>query len=192
MKTIEIAPEQLSSVANEVADYLSAGSVVALPTDTIYGLSALMSKPRALNRIAQMKGRAADKPFLLLVNGWEMASKVAEIEGRQEALAEWWPGPRTVILPAKVQAPQLVSATGGIALRWPANPWLQQLLDRLGEPLVSTSLNRGGEANLSRPLNLADYFAGLEPDLVVDIGELNGQPSTLVDWLDITDPKQLR
>ncbi|MEO8032855.1 MAG: L-threonylcarbamoyladenylate synthase, partial [Acidobacteriota bacterium] len=143
MKHWSIAARPADFQLSEIAATLTNGGVVLLPTDTIYGLHALWSNPAAIERIARMKGRDAQKPFLLL------AASVAQIETMGIAvppgLAAIWPAALTAILP---------NGSSTTAARVPDVAWLRRLLERTG-PLASTSANRSGEPAITSPHLLA-------------------------------------
>src|SRR6185436_272246 len=112
----------LSNAAfEEILSFLRAGGVIGFPTDTAYGLGADPFNETAVRRIFEIKGRAEDKPILLLVDSVEMARSVASVPDKALALAErFWPGPLTMVLPALPNVPSLVTAgTGTIGIRWP-------------------------------------------------------------------------
>lgn len=156
---------------NEIASALSAGSVVLMPTDTIYGLHAVASDAAAVARIAEMKGRDGEKPFIVL------ASSVAQLATLgvtahpdvMSALTSIWPAPLTAILPRDGST---------LAVRIPAVDWLRELIARTG-PLVSTSANLSGEPPVDRPGALAHHLQNALD--VVDGGVRNGEPSAILD-----------
>lgn len=190
--------EQLvTDVVLKTSVVLNNGGVAVLPTDTVYGLHCLANKASAIERIANMKGREENKPFLLLINSWEMLAEWVEVsDDLKKYLATVWPGKNTIILQAKKEQPGLVSQVKTIAVRWPASPKLQQggpadmFLDKLltvvSQPLVSTSLNKAGELNLVEPVGLANYFAS-EPDIVVNAGPQTGSASRIIDARDLNN-----
>ncbi len=141
-----------------------------MPCDTIYGLVGVA--PDTEERIARIKGRPGEKGFLWLIGsaGWLPRFTDAALP---PPLAGYWPGPLTLIFPRR--------GGGRIALRVPRDPLLAGLLRRLNRPLVSTSVNRSGQASLWRIGEIAAEF-GAEVDLVVDAGDQEGRmPSTVVD-----------
>lgn len=178
MKRWSISAEPTEEQRFQIADTLKSGGVVLLPTDTIYGLHALWSNPAALERIAHMKGRDAQKPFLLL------AASVAQIEmmgmAVPPALAGIWPAPLTAILP---------DGSATTAVRVPAVTWLRELLNQTG-PLASTSANRSGEPPIISP-DLLSPELSQELDGVVDGGVREGEPSTIVDFTQ-SEPRLVR
>jgi L-threonylcarbamoyladenylate synthase len=175
---IDVEPSALQ--LNEIARALAAGSVVLLPTDTIYGLHALALDDAAVARVADIKGRDETKPFVVLVAEIANLSLLGVSASPEilDALEELWPAPLTVILPLH----QPIAASRGastLAVRMPALPWLRELLGRTG-PLVSTSANRSGERAVGEPSALAaDLLQRI--DAIADGGPRAGEPSTIVD-----------
>jgi len=152
-----------------IATVLAHGGVVLLPTDTIYGLHASVAHEGAVQRIAAMKGRPGEKPFITL------ASSLGHIRSLRcvvpEVLNDVWPAPMTAILRC---------GDGTTAVRIPAVDWLRDLIDRSG-PIVSTSANRSGEPPVSSPDDLAhDLHEAL--DGLLDLGRREGEPSAIVDF----------
>jgi L-threonylcarbamoyladenylate synthase len=130
----------------QILSFLRTGGVIAFPTDTAYGLGADPFDEQAVRRIFEIKGRPESKPILLLVSSMEMAGRVAILSDRATALAErFWPGPLTMILPARESVPSVVTAgTGTIGIRWAKAPFVQRLLTRFNRPITATSANRAG------------------------------------------------
>jgi L-threonylcarbamoyladenylate synthase len=167
----------------EILSFLHAGGVIAFPTDTAYGLGADPFSERAVRRIFEIKGRAEDKPILLLVNSVEMARRVATITDRAMAVAaRFWPGPLTMILPARPNVPSLVTAgTGTIGVRWPAAPFANRLLSAWDGPITATSANRSG---MESAVTAAEVRIQLEgrATMLIDGGPLPARGgSTLLD-----------
>ena len=158
-----------------------AGGVVLLPTDTIYGLHARAGDAAAVEKIAAMKGREGEKPFVVLAASLEQVEELGAVlrEDVRQLLMVAWPAPVTAILP--LRAP--VAASRGastIAVRVPALEWLRELLLRTG-PLVSTSANQSGETPIRVPSELARHLQN-ELAGLVDIGPLPGEASAIVDF----------
>jgi len=166
---IDDAPTSLQ--LKEIAEALTAGSVVLMPTDTIYGLHAVAANEEAVARIAEMKGRDETKPFIVLASSIEQFPDLG-ITAPPEILtdlASIWPAPLTTILPRGAST---------LAVRIPAVEWLRALIERTG-PLISTSANRSGEPPVDRPEALArDLQTHLD---VVDGGVHSGEPSAILD-----------
>jgi L-threonylcarbamoyladenylate synthase len=185
---IDDAPTKLQLA--EIARQLPDGSVVLLPTDTIYGLHALALDEAAVARVAEMKGREETKPFVVLASSVDQLADLGVIASIDQlrALNTIWPAPLTVILPLE----KPVAASRGarsLAVRIPALDWLRELAARTG-PLVSTSANRSGEPPVESPSQLArDLQEKL--DAVIDAGVRNGEPSVILD-LTSDEPRFIR
>ena len=132
-------------VVEKVVDILSRGGVVLFPTDTLYGLLANIEDGRALERLVEIKGREKGKPFPVFVDGVEKAKKYALLE--KDALKLWrrfMPGGLTLVVPARVNIPFVVSGEKTIGLRVPDHPVLLEVLRRLDFGVTGTSANVSG------------------------------------------------
>ena len=161
---------------------LSRGEVAVLPTDTLYGFSTALSSRRGHERIAVLKGAAAERRFLYLAGGVEMVGRYIDGWGcvSREVLDRVWPAPLTAVFRAGTGCPVWVGRT--IAVRVPANEWLRTAVDAFGEPILSTSVNEAGEPPLDDP-DTIDRMFGSAIDLLIDGGRLaSAEPSTLVDF----------
>ncbi len=139
----EPEPEHISRVAQA----LDEGNVVALPTDTFYGLAVDPVNLRAVDRIYDLKTRARHKPLSLLISDVSQAYELARgIDGGFDRLAErFWPGPLTIIVRAGTKLPLRVTAsTGNVALRVPEAPICRAVVEKLGLPITATSANLRG------------------------------------------------
>jgi L-threonylcarbamoyladenylate synthase len=175
------------SLAREV---LLRGGVVVLPTDTLYGLSALLSAEPTIRRISAIKRAPNDRRYILLASSIEMADRYVQSYGcaTREAMANRWPAPLSVIVPSGADCPPWVGPT--VAVRVPALEPLRRLIEEVGEPIVSTSANRSGQEPLEDAHDIRREFSD-EVDLIVT-GEVPGMASsTLVDLCGKT-PKVIR
>lgn len=168
------------------ARVLRAAGLVALPTETFYGLGAHAFDPAAVARIFQLKGRPAEKPLLVLVDSLAMVERVArEISARAGRLAaRYWPGPLTLVLPAHPSVPAgLTAGTGTIGVRLSGHPVARALVTALGAPVTAPSANLHGGAS---PRTADEVIAalGTSLDLVLDAGATPGGPASTV--LDLT------
>lgn len=172
---------------DKIVDFLKQGKVVVLPTDTIYGFSALASNQKAVDRIFSIKKREEKRPFITLVSSLEMAQQYAHIEDSKiEQVKIIWQNerPTTIIFLAKNNlAKGVVSMEGKISMRLPKSDFLIKILNRISEPIVSTSFNLSGEDYISSLDRLELVFKeGNRPDLIVDAGPAKtNKPSKLVD-----------
>lgn len=175
------APTPTSVQLTEIEQLLRSGGVVLLPTDTIYGLHALATDQHAADRVAEIKGRADTKPFVVLGSSIAALQEIG-IDIRPDllnALQELWPGPLTAILPLGRPIPASRGAAT-LAVRIPALDWLRELVSRTG-PLLSTSANRSGEPPVDSPAALAQELQKML-DGIADGGVSRGEPSTIVDF----------
>lgn len=170
---------------------LRAGGLVAFPTDTVYGVGAILGDSAAVESIREAKGRPSEKPIPVLVSSWDNVPGLAETTSRTRRLAAaFWPGPLTLILRSHPGLPSAVESGGTVGIRAPDHPAALALLREAG-PLAVTSANRSGNPD---PVTADDVMAALggRIDLVVDGGACpGGRPSTVVDCTG-GDPKILR
>ena len=179
-------PADPSHIA-QAAERLRAGAVIAFPTDTLYGVGARADDPAAVARLYQVKRRPSGQPMVWLVSDRSQVERFALVSGAAaELMARFWPGPLTLVLPARVS-----KDGSGIAVRAPNHEVALGLLTTLGEPIASSSANPAGQ---SPPVDADQVMAGLGDslDLVLDGGPCRiGQPSTILDLSGAT-PRVLR
>lgn len=171
-------------------EFLSRGAVVVLPTDTLYGFSAPLSAEATIRRISAIKHATNDRRYILLAASIDMVDRYVQSYGcvTREVLASRWPAPLSVILPSGAACPPWVGPT--VAVRVPALEPLRRLIEAVGEPIVSTSVNRAGADPLDDAHDIRREFSA-EVDLIVT-GEVPGlASSTLVDLCGKT-PKVIR
>jgi L-threonylcarbamoyladenylate synthase len=163
---------------------LESGGLVAVPTETVYGLAARADCPEAVARIYAAKGRPDFNPLIVHVAGAEQAQRFADFSDTALALAEaHWPGPLTLVLPRRADAGLAAAVTAGlptVALRAPAHPAMRALLERLDFPLAAPSANRSGFIS---PTCADHVLASLDGriDMVLDGGATTaGVESTIV------------
>lgn len=160
-----------------VSRVLLEGSVVVLPTDTVYGFSGVV--PESEDVIRKIKGRDETKPFIQLIAEPEDIYRYTD-EVLPDQLLAMWPGALTVIVPLKKRLITGESEVTTVAFRCPGDGWLRQIIKAVGKPIYSTSVNRSGQPVLSSVLEIDKEFGG-EVKLIVDGGSTeNALPSTLV------------
>ena len=172
-------PERLA----RAAALLRSGGLVAISTDTVYGLAADPFNADAVEKIFAAKGRAPDAPVLLLVDSIEMAvslSKNLPISFHP-LVKRYWPGPLTIVVEASERIPAAVTAnTGQVGLRLPAAAIPRALVSALGGPITGTSANRSGRP-ACRSAAEAESALGDVVLLILDGGPSpNAVPSTVV------------
>jgi len=172
------APAELKAAVSA----LCRGQVVAFPTETYYGLAVDALDEAALARLFAVKGRAADKASALLVADRAMIDALCAFvpPKAEQLMAAFWPGPLTLVLPARPGLPAAIVDAGYVALRISPHPVAHALVAAFGRPITATSANLAGAA----PARTADEVrAGLLPQslFVLDGGPTpGGPPSTLV------------
>ncbi|MDD8024919.1 MAG: L-threonylcarbamoyladenylate synthase [Acidobacteriota bacterium] len=168
----------------EAAAILGRDGIAVYPTDTFYGLGGNAFSAAAVDRIYELKERFRDRPLPIVVSGLEMAAAVAAVlpEAFRRLAAVFWPGPLSLVVPARPVLPAAMLGPGGtVAMRVPALPWLRGLLDRTGFPLTSTSANRSGASEIDAAAEARRLFEG-RVDLMIDGGKTpGGAVSTIVD-----------
>lgn len=169
------------------ADLLHQGKLVAIPTETVYGLGADAANPEAVGKIFQAKGRPADHPLIVhLAYASQMKEWAADVPETALRLASaFWPGPLTLILPKKSTVPAAV--TGGqdtVALRVPDNPVALWLLRVFGGGIAAPSANRFGRISPTTAHHVAEEL-GDRVDCILDGGPCEvGVESTILDLTD--------
>ena len=184
----------LDAAIQEATRLLRAGEVVALPTETVYGLAANAFDAAAVARVFAAKGRPTCKPTIVHVASLDLARRCV---GRWPPLAEslaaaFWPGPLTLILPRSRDIPDVVTARGStVGVRWPRHPVMEAVISACGFPLAAPSANPSGEASPTTAEHVRKRL-GQRIQLVLDGGAaLIGIESTVVD-LTTTPPRLLR
>jgi L-threonylcarbamoyladenylate synthase len=161
----------------EAARLILAGQVVAVPTETVYGLAADATNPDAVARIYEAKGRPSFNPLIIHVPDLQSAERVAELTGGLRQLAEQhWPGPLTLVAPRCEDSGIASLATAGldtIAVRVPRHPAMQALLRAVGHPLAAPSANASGSISPTRAGHVLRSLKGRIP-LIVDAGPSEG------------------
>ena len=174
------------AVLPEVRRVLTAQGVIALPTETYYGLAVCPSDEAVLRRLVDVKGRPSDKPILVLIGHRNQLSElVASIPPVAALLMDlFWPGPLTIVFPAASGlSPLLTAGTGTIGVRCSPLPQLRTLLEQIG-PLTGTSANRSSQPPLDNA-GAVQRLMGEALDLILDGGPTaGGLPSTMVDARD--------
>ncbi len=168
----------------KAAEILVSGGLVALPTETVYGLGADARQDDAVRRIFEVKGRPNFNPLIVHVPGLEVAQEIGEFDELSTQLAEkFWPGPLTIVVPLKKSAGISKSVTAGlstIALRAPDHELSQELLTSSGVALAAPSANSSGRLSPTSAVHVQQDL-GSKVDFILDGGETKrGLESTIV------------
>jgi L-threonylcarbamoyladenylate synthase len=176
----------MHTAVEEAVRLLRAGEVVALPTETVYGLAADALNPTAVARIFEAKGRPSYDPLIVHIADKKQLDTVAEVpEAIQKTVIQmierFWPGPLTLVLPKKACVPDSVTAgMPTVAVRVSSNPIFKRIIQGLEKPIAAPSANRFGAIS---PTSANAVFAELDGriPLIVDGGAcMHGLESTII------------
>lgn len=178
------------------AQRIRAGGLVAMPTETVYGLAADATSPEAIARIFAVKGRPSDHPLIVHLASADDLAEWAPAASSAALLlgATMWPGPVTIIVPRGIRLPpEVAGGRDTVAIRVPAHPVAQRLISAAGVPVAAPSANRFGAVSPTTAQHVsADLGDRLDParDLILDGGACDvGIESTIIDCT--VEPPQL-
>lgn len=181
LKISSEAPEQ--QIVDYAASFINRGGVVAVPTDTFYGLSADPFNLAAIGRVYEIKGRPESKALPILVSSVEQAvSLVRDVPDSFLTLAQkYWPGALTIVLEATHRIPLKVTGnTGRVALRWANSKVACEIINAVGGPITGTSANLTGMPACTNAADLIIQLGDRLP-LILDSGDTRAVvPSTIV------------
>ncbi len=165
------------------AAVLESGGLVAVPTETVYGLAARADSAEAVAKIYAAKGRPDFNPLIVHVSGKEAAARLAHIgDAAADLMAEHWPGPLTLVLSRgddALLAPAVTAGLPSVAVRAPAHPVMRALLEVCDFPLAAPSANRSGFISPTSAAHVMETLAG-RIDMVLDGGSCEaGLESTI-------------
>lgn len=182
METLLLSGSDCQKAANIIKN----GGVVAIPTETVYGLAANTFNEEAVKKIFFAKGRPSDNPLIAHISDWRGIDKlVSEVPNAAKKLAsKFWPGPLTMILPKKNSVPYSVTAgMDSVAVRFPAHPIAHKIIKMSGVPLVAPSANISGKPSPTSFEHVVHDLYG-KVDAIVDGGNCSvGVESTVVSLL---------
>lgn len=166
------------------AAMIAAGGVVAIPTETVYGLAADATDSRAVAGVYAAKGRPSFNPLIVHVPDRAAAERIASFDAAAGALADaFWPGPLTLVLPLRPDAgiaPLVTAGLDTIAIRVPAHRAMRALLAATGKPLAAPSANASGAISPTRAEHVLASLGGRIPLIVDDGATAAGLESTIV------------
>jgi len=187
-------PEHFQKAVLRTAELLRAGEVVALPTETVYGLAANALDEKAVAKIFQIKSRPANNPIIIHIVGNEMEKRcVTEWPPLADKLAKaFWPGPLTFVLPRARKIPDVVTAGGAtVGIRYPGHPFIQAVIRECDFPLAAPSANLSSRVSPTNAEHVRAQLGGKIP-VIVDGGQSQvGIESTVLDLTE-TPPRILR
>jgi len=165
-------PAQFDQAVGRAAELLRAGKLVALPTETVYGLAANAWDAEAVRRIYEAKGRPSQNPIIVHVASLELARRCVSLwpPAASRLAAAFWPGPLTLVLTRSEEIPPLVTAGGEtVGVRWPNHPLFQAVIQACGFPLAAPSANRSNELSPTTAEHVRKSL-GTRIPLIVDGG----------------------
>lgn len=177
-----------------LARALQQGDLVAVPTETVYGLAANALNPRACRVIFRAKGRPSSDPLIVHIHDLAQLDAIAETNREALTLAKcFWPGPLTIVLPKRGIVPDIVSAgLPSVAVRMPAHPLFRRLLKQTNLPLAAPSANPFGYVSPTTAEHVRDGL-GSKIGHILDGGPSTiGVESTIIDLRDPRSPRLLR
>ena len=183
-------PLDINGSYREAIEVLRASGIVALPTDTVYGLVAVAADSTAVERVYEAKARDPQQPMPIFIASVEQAELIAEVNDVARRLMQrFWPGALTIVLRKKPSYETRAAADGDtIGVRVPGDPLLRELASQLG-PLTGTSANIAGREECHTADEVQAQL-GDTVDLIVDAPvDATGRPSTIVDC---TEPARVR
>ena len=192
MKTLRMYPTSLNDrFLDEAVEALASGEIIIYPTDSLYALGCDALNNGAIERLCQIKGIDPKKQSLSIVcASLSMASEYARIDNEAfRILRTNLPGPFTFVLPAATTLPKVFKGRRTVGVRIPDNPIAVALAERLGHPLLSTSIPQA-EEGIDPAVVAVDYDDVAA--LLIDGGEGPATPSTVVDLTDSHSPEIIR
>jgi L-threonylcarbamoyladenylate synthase len=185
MRRVFVDPEAPQRDAlQEAAKWIRTGGLVALPTDTLYGLAADPFRADAVARVLTVKGRPEGRGLpLIAADADQIAAHLSPLSPvAQRLAAKFWPGPLTLLIPAPAALPREVTGdTGRVAVRVPAHDIARAICRAADRPITATSANRSGQPATADPAEVERALGG-DIDLLIDTGPTRGgAPSTIVD-----------
>lgn len=177
----QAAPSAIEWTAERLAD----GGVVAIPTDTVYGVAASLAHPDAIERIYEIKGRPESQPLPVLVSSIDALSHLVHLDDAVVPLLDaFWPGPLTVVLPAASRLPERVLGPGNtVGVRLPSHYIAIEVIEKAGGTIACTSANRSGASPATSAREVAETI-GPELDLILDSGVAPGGVASTVVAID--------
>lgn len=186
---IKIDKERIDGAINEAIAILKRGGIISYPTETFYGLGVKFDVPDSLKRLYGLKKRPREKAMPVIIDSKGLLIEIVSREWLEDIppaakslMDRFWPGPLTLLLPAKDGLSEFLTAnTGKIAVRIPGESFALTLSKKAGFPITATSANPSGMPPATNAEMVLSYFDE-RIDLLVDGGQtLGGLPSTIVD-----------
>lgn len=188
MEILRLSETSVEDAAKKAAKILAKGGLVLFPTDTLYGIAADATNPRALAKLRELKGREKKKPISVIVPDTASIERYADLNDASRMLADrFLPGALTLVLRAKDTIPNELLLNGAIGLRIPDDPFCLALARAFGKPYTATSANKSGRETPGTIREVLMQFGRDVNDiaLAIDDGDRHDKkPSTVVTTVD--------
>lgn len=164
-----------------VASAFLAGKIVALPTETVFGIGVIYDNVESFNNLIFAKNRPLEKAFPLVIGNISQIRDFAYLNDRQmKIISKYFPGPLTVVLKRKEHVPfHVTNGKETIAIRMPDDKFILKVLDKANKPILLTSANKSGEKPVSNHLEAFEIFKDYV-DVIVEGASLYNQASTII------------
>ncbi|MCG3252911.1 MAG: threonylcarbamoyl-AMP synthase, partial [Candidatus Heimdallarchaeota archaeon] len=178
---------------NKAVEILEKGGIIVYPTETAYGLGCDSFNIQAIKKIFEIKTRPSDQPLSVIVDSLEMIEKIAFMQENAKLLIEkFYPGPLVIALKKKSLIPDVLNKNR-IAFRISNNEFVQNIVRKLGKPIVSTSANQTGYKSPYSIDAVLETITEKDVDLIFDAGLLEkNKPSTIIDFVMESSPQIIR
>ncbi len=182
---LQVDPAQPSATAlRRAAAVIAAGALVAFPTDTVYGIACRPDDTQAVDAVYRAKGRSRRSPLVLFIDSPASLGRYAArmTPALERAARQFWPGPLTIVVRARRQAPAALVSRGTIGIRVPRHPVALRLVEECGGALATTSANLSGHGATADPKEVLRQLRG-NIALLLDAGRApGGVESTVIDF----------
>lgn len=183
-----VKAEQINII--EVLEILENNGIIIYPTETLYGIGVKYDNIMLLRKVFEIKKRPEEKSFPLIVNLGHLELITEFIPSiAKKFIEKYWPGPLTLLLPAKKNLPEGITKDNKVAVRMPGESFALKLIQASRFPITATSANISGHPAADSIEAVLKYFKNSPIDLLIDGGKLPGIPSTIVDVT--VEPPQL-
>ena len=167
---------------DKIVKEIRQGNLVIIPTDTVYGISVDMTNEKAIKKVYEAKNRDKSKPLILLVSSVDMLRKYTEKLSvlEEEIIKKYLPGKLTLLLHKNNKvSDEITSGSNLVGIRIPDNKELIKIIDKIGNPIISTSANISGKTTITNPKEIEKEMLK-HISYVEDAGTINNEPSSII------------
>ena len=167
---------------DKIVKEIKQGNLVIIPTDTVYGISVDMTNEKAIKKVYEAKNRDKSKPLILLVSSVDMLRKYTEKLNQleEEIIKKYLPGKLTLLLHKNNKvSDEITSGSNLVGIRIPDNKELIKIIDKIGNPIISTSANISGKTTITNPKEIEKEMLK-HISYVEDAGTINNEPSSII------------